>query len=123
MPAAEDDFFPQVAVLWMQAGHDKFGMPILAPPVEIPVQWTLKAAVQYTPQGTPEGVSGSARVDRRIKLGSELWLGALSDWYGSGSSDPESGVVVVSGYSEQLDLKGHGVMSRSVTFAFKGSNA
>lgn len=110
MPAQEQAFLPHKAVLWAWFSTDQFGQPVVSStPVEIDVRWTTKRTTAYAPDGSPVTLDATAVVDRFVAIGSEMWLGELASWYGTGSAGDDSEVCVVRTYSETADLKGREV--------------
>lgn len=110
MPSQERAFLPQRAVLWLSGNtFDQFGQPVVAPPVEIAVRWNDKQGEALDATGNTITLDATAVVDRRITIGSRLWLGTLAQWNGTG---PGSGqeipnrLIEVKTYSETPDIKG-----------------
>ena len=96
-------------MLWTAAGFDDYGEPTRATsPVEIKVRWLIGLKEAVDPNGNVIALESQAVVDRVIKAGSILWLGALADWYGTGSGGDDTELMRVAIYDETPDLKGRG---------------
>src|SRR6185369_15981726 len=109
MPALEKKDRYQKAVLWNavdgDAAVDRYGEVNVADPVEILVRWVWTETQMTNSQGDPVSVDATAVVDRDIYLGSRMWLGALADWYGTGSAFGDDFVMEVRVSKYGTDLK------------------
>jgi hypothetical protein len=108
MPQPELANRTQRAVLWPMLGYDAYGQATVGPPVEILVRWDTKRRETLDREGNSIALDATAVVDRRIDIGSRMWLGPISEWLGTGSleEDTHSGVMEVRSYSETPDIKG-----------------
>lgn len=98
MPAPEVSDLWQTAVLWPAIGYDSYGVVTVDDPVEIACRW-------ITGQQVEDGPDALAVVDQAIAVGGRMWLGALADWYGTGSAGDETEVMEVASYKETPDIK------------------
>jgi hypothetical protein len=105
MPPIETSDRHQTAVLWASSGRDAYGDPTVATPTELSVRWQLKRGETIGPEGTVVALDGVVVVDRRVAIGSQMWLGTLEDWYGTGSAGDDSEVYEVMTYNETPDIK------------------
>lgn len=107
MPPPETFCRHQKAVLWARTGTDDYGQPIVAAPVEIDVRWdgpTRREVLDA--QGNTIAIDAEVSCIQTIKVGSVMWLGKLTDWYGTGSAGTEVGLMEVKLYREVPDIKG-----------------
>lgn len=108
MPAPETDRRYQAAVLFPATGVDRYGQPTMGSPREIRVDYDDSKRDVLNSQGQRIAVDGVALVIEHIDIGSELWLGELSDWLGTGSGSAMTtpiDVLVVKTYTETPDVK------------------
>lgn len=108
MPAQEGSHRKQKAILWEKTGIDAYGQPkVAAVPVEIMVRWNTNRRNVLMPDGNTIALEGDAVVDQVIESGSRMWLGALRDWYGTGSSSGNSDeeLMEVVAYKDTPDVK------------------
>lgn len=119
MPPHELAWRYQKAVLWAarevrgRVVVDEHGEPRVGAPEEIEVRWVFGRTEALDSMGNTVSVDATAVVDRRIPEGSNMWLGCLEDWVGTGSGDEESNVMYVKAYNEALDIKGR-VTARTI---------
>ena len=111
MPPFEEMDRYQPAVLWEADGFDAYGQPTAdrASPVELEVRWNFKRSEAPGPDSTDILLDATVVADRVIKVGSRMWPGGLSDYYGTGSGsglDDSSDVYRVVFCNRTLDLKG-----------------
>jgi hypothetical protein len=120
LPAPELSHRLQSAVLWAVNGYDTYGVATVGTPIEINVRWKSVRKEVLGPQGNPIGIDAIARVDRKIHVGSIMWLGTLNQWFGNrqylaeignaipapGSSGQDTELMQVINYNETVDLKG-----------------
>jgi len=110
MPPLEDFDQVDTAVLWEWASVDGYGRQRVAEPVEVPVRWVQKWIEVPDGQGSSIILEATVALDRRVRVGSILWLGTLEEWeedhFGTGTSidDPELHVVRTSNNTN--DVKG-----------------
>lgn len=104
MPAPEQSHQYQPAVLWPFAGYDGYGNPKVGSPYEIRVRWNDVQSRVLAPDGTTISVDATAVVNRKILVGSRMWLGELDDLPGTAFL-PESGWVEVKAYNESPDIR------------------
>lgn len=106
MPPIETMEMHQKAVLWPMTGYDTYGQPqVSSIPIEISVRWEWKHEEEKSTDRYQVLLDAMVVVDRAIEEGSNMWLGTLSDWYGTGSSGEDSEVLQVKFYNEIPDLK------------------
>ncbi len=106
MPAVGSTLYDD-AVLWPVEGFDRFGQSLLGTPVPVKCRWddTIKQATDA--QGNRVSIDAMALMDRDVVVGSEMWLGALSDWIGTGSGqDDLTQVMEVKTFNETNDVRG-----------------
>lgn len=92
----------QKAVLWTVQTHaNEFGQQVnaVSGPVEIRVRWENGHKDLMDPKGNKIEVDAMVAASRVIPIGSKMWLGALADWYGTGSEGNDDDVMQV-----KLDL-------------------
>ena len=107
MPAQELSHLYQTAVLWSVSGIDRYGQPTMDTPVEIHLRWDDSSHTSLDPQGNRVRVDATALVDQDIAVGSELWLGTLDDWVGTGTGqDDETIVMTVKTFNSTPDVRG-----------------
>lgn len=124
MPSQETSHRHQTALYFPFAGVDDYGQPIVSSsPTELSVRWEFGRAETTDPQGNTVVVDAIVHVDRRITVGSEMWLGELEDWIGtgSGSAGSDDEVMRVVSYNETPDVKGR-KFYREVGLQFKGDS-
>src|SRR5438045_7940552 len=100
MPSPELSHLYQAAVLWnrttAQYGSDGYGQPLMdGVPVEIRCRWDDTKRECLDPEGNRIAVDATALVDRDIAIGSEMSLGNLSDWVGTGLGQDDDTLVMV----------------------------
>lgn len=113
MPSIETFQRFQKAVLWEARGFDAYGQPtVSATPVELDVRWVTKKGQNLRAKGNTSSadsnlvdIDATAVVDRVIKVGSTMWLGELTAWYGSGSDTNDDEVMEVKRCRVTPDLK------------------
>ena len=116
MPPPSRKCLVQTALLWEVAtGNQKtdaYGEIQVQAPVEIPVRWETHQteSVSFQAQGATVAFEAVVLVDREIAVGSLLWLGSFSDWYGTGTGGDADGLNgelhQVNAYSEVPNVKG-----------------
>lgn len=108
MPATELSHRYQAAVLWRKAGMNRYGEPTLHPPEEIRVDWDDTKREVLDSNGQRVAVDAAALVDRDIAVGSEMWLGELALWLGSGTGSGAAlpvDVMVVKTFNSTPDFR------------------
>lgn len=129
MPAQELSHLYQAAVLWPRTplssttrGSDAYGQPTLDTAVEIRVRWDDTKREVLDAQGNRVVVDATALVDRTIAVGSEMWLGPLSDWVGTAvGQDDDTEVMLVKTFNAVPDVRNRyvtrevGLMKKAAT--------
>ena len=111
MPQQEYTHRPHAALLFAADDVGEDGQPRVLPPIQIQVRWSTKRREIQDKQGNTIVLDASAVVGKRIKVGSNMWLGTLSDWAGTGSGSgsanlQDSELMEVKYYNETFDVKG-----------------
>lgn len=107
MPPPERATRRQKATLWRARGTNDYGLAILDPnPEEVTLRWVQQVGEVPIGQGDTVGLDAAAVVDTKIPVNSAIWLGALADWYGTGSGQDDTELMQVNSYSETPDAKG-----------------
>lgn len=117
MPHQELSHRFQTAVYWPAGGYDDYGQPLRQDPVELQVRWEKDQREYTDPEGNLHMLEATVHVDRRIGIGSKMWLGSLSEWLGTGSGDSDTELMEVRVYDEIPDVKNRGIY-REVGLAF-----
>lgn len=123
MPPVESKDLKQTAVLWPWIGYDNYGKPIHGSPVELSplsiprngVRWLTKRRMMTDAQGNVIALDATAVVAQKIDPDSLMWLGTLSDWYGTGSADTTTlgnELMIVKMYNEAPDIKNRSMNKR-----------
>lgn len=100
MPNIETAWRYDTAVVWMKRDvADNYGNPTLHSPIQLSVRIEEGQSEKLGPQGEPIAASVKVVVDRRIPVGSLMWLGYLSDYDGENLKQ-------VIDYREVPDIKG-----------------
>ena len=105
MPQPETSGRLQKAVLWERDGVDDYGQPTVGEGEELDVRWEFKEEDVLDPRGNPIRVDANAVVSQRIPVGSNMWLGSLNDWPGTGTPEPDDELMVVVAYQEVPDVR------------------
>jgi hypothetical protein len=100
MPSPELSHRYQAALLWNVTGVDRYGQRTVAPPVQVRVRWNHNRTEMLDPHGNQTTLDASVIVAQEVTIGSLMWLGLLSDWYGTGS-----GTGGVGGDDELMEVK------------------
>lgn len=106
MPAPETNARHQKAVLWPFTGVNNHGAPTVGDPEQIIVRWVHSKRETLDPQGNTIALDATVIVDEDIAIGSEMWLGELEDWYGTGTAPDDSEVMTVKTFNKTPDIKG-----------------
>jgi hypothetical protein len=106
MPSIEQSDRYQTAVLWVKTGVDRYGASVVADPVEIRVRWNVRRTEGTDALGNPIALDAQVVVDRVISIDSQMWLGSLAHWYGTGSAGQDDEVMFVRTFDRVLDVKG-----------------
>lgn len=80
--------------------------PTFAAAVEIPVRWVTGRTEARGPDGGTVSLDASIATDRRLVIGSQVWLGTLADWTGTGSDDTDAEIHRVATDRTARDVKG-----------------
>lgn len=80
--------------------------PVFAAAVEIPVRWVRVRQEAAGPDGGTVSLTASIATDRRLVIGSQVWLGSLADWTGTGSDDTDAEIHRVALDRTARDVKG-----------------
>lgn len=75
----------QKTVYWPFIKADVNGNPIVGNPIEIMTRWEFNKRGTRNPQETSVQYDATVDVDREIRDGSQLWLGAINDLPGNPS--------------------------------------
>ena len=105
----------QKAVLWAATGYDEYSDIEVSAGVEIDVRWEWGKRDGLDAQGNTITIEATVVVDRKIAVGSKMWLGKLAA-YETGET-----VLYVVNYDEIPDLKGR--KYRRVVSLSRHSNA
>lgn len=106
MTSLESSSRYQDAVLWTFSGRDEMGEPILSEPEEICVRWQTKRTEMKDAMGNKVVVDALVHVNQEILIGSQMWLGELSYWLGTGSAGHDDEVMTVVVFHKAGDVKG-----------------
>lgn len=80
MPAQEEAFLFDEAVIWEAAGVDKHNEPVILTPYKILVGWDNKSYKSIDNAGQPVRFDASIQTSEEYPLGSIFWLGKLEDF-------------------------------------------
>lgn len=106
MPPFETMDCRQKAVLWAVSNTlDSFGHYIVDAPVEIDVRWENKKHEETDAQGNPITLDAFVIAKQEIGVGSEMWLGKLDDYNGTGSGGDDSEIMRVVTSNKFPDIK------------------
>ncbi len=125
MPAQELSHRFQDAVLWPRAGYDNYGQATVHGAVDLVaaegtgVRWVTTNAEALDPQGNTITLDAKAIVDRRIDIGSLMFLGAYDELCGTGEGN--EGLMQVKTYQEAQDVKGRVVAKEVGLMRFRDS--
>ncbi len=110
MPPIELQARFEDAVLWPVVSgdvkQDNYGEVKVTTPVELKVQWVGVTGEMTDPMGNKVSTDAQVVVDREVKIGSLMWLGAYEDWLGTGSGDVDADLHKVVAFNFQKDIKG-----------------
>jgi hypothetical protein len=84
VPPLETTELDQKAVLMPYLRNDRYGNSIVGPAIEIDVKWNYAQRQALDPNGNVIALEATVIVDRKISLGSRMWLGELADFLGTG---------------------------------------
>lgn len=97
----------QTAVLWAATGRvDKYGVALVAAPIQIPVRWVTNRKEMIGPMETIIGLDAQAHVIQFVPNQSNIWLGTLADWLATGVNTVDNELMYVKDYQEGVDIKG-----------------
>jgi hypothetical protein len=91
MPPPETFHRHQTAILWRKVGDNAQNEPVLAAPIELTptngtgVRWEAGRRNMMDPQGNLINVDAVVVVAVDIPIGSQMWLGRLEEFYGTGT--------------------------------------
>ncbi len=106
MPDLSSTFLNQTATYWAATGKvDNYGVPTHENPVEIEVNWNENKSLGGQKNGT-QGIDASITSDVEIKVGSLLWLGEEDEWYGTGSANYDTELMIVQSVKWSSDCRG-----------------
>ena len=108
MPPLETADRKQKAVLWPLDGHDRYNNPKIGDPIELNVRWVGSTSEALDAEGNTITLDATVVVDRDISIDSNMFLGTLDDWLGTGSIGSASQVMHVKTVSTTTDLKNRG---------------
>lgn len=121
MPTLETLDRHQKAVLWEKVEDDTQGEPLVGDPVELTVRWEKIREEIQKPDSTIVALGAEVVVDRKIPIGSIMWLGELEEWYGTGSQGEGVELMQVQVYEEIPDLKNRYTIRTVKLDFFRGS--
>jgi hypothetical protein len=106
MPALEQDFRCQDAVLWPFLGNDRYGKPMVdwVHPQELKVRWDDAVTEATQPQSLVDAEPTDVIVDRAIIIGSLMRLGTLDS-----VPSPPDNLRRVTSYNAVPDVRGREV--------------
>jgi hypothetical protein len=121
VPSHETAWRRQKALLWNKIGVRDDGEPAVEEtPTPLWVRWVWTKADMLDTAGNPISVDAQAVVDRDIAPDSEMWLGSLEDWLGTGSGQPEDDVCVVKSIQTAYNIKGTAVRRELGLVRYRG---
>lgn len=116
MPTNEKRNRLQYAVYWPVVGVNEFGKLTVGDPIELRVRWEnlIRDASRDTntknyPRVEIHDYDAKAIVDRDLDEQGRLWLGKLSEWYGTGSGAYEEDVMEIAQFSKIPNTKNRGI--------------
>ena len=124
MPDQERAYRYQDAVLWVPIGVDRYGKSIMGLPSPIKVRWLHQRTRMLDPKGEALTVDETAIVGQDIPYDSLMWLGSLSDWFGTGSgtgSVVTNTLCVVKAFSKISDVKNRAITRQAGLMRYKGT--
>jgi len=77
----------QDALYWPKIGDDRYGNPGFGSLLEVLVRWDDKAVVFRDAEGEETVSDAIVMVDRKMPIGSALWLGSLHEFLYDQSGD------------------------------------
>jgi hypothetical protein len=104
----------ETALYWPFLGVDGYGQAVVGPPVQIMVRWNNVYREALNAQSTSIPLDAIAWTNAETLVGSHMWLGTLTEWYGespgsssgSVSSRNQSAVYYVKTSTPTKDVKG-----------------
>lgn len=108
MPPLQICALHQRCILWEKTGRNSRGEVIVTDlPLEIDCRWEWGQSEMIDPAGTTVAVDAMVVVDRRIEIGSQMWLGLMKDLPpGTSFVDQPNELMWVAVYYEIPDDKG-----------------
>ena len=85
MPPLETLDMYQRAVVIPKLGVDRYNETVRGEPREVTVRWIEGRVELADAEGTPLIFDALVIADERFPQGTLMWLGELSEWYGTGS--------------------------------------
>lgn len=98
--------YNQVAVYWPIVGRDRTNEPLIGDPVQINVRWEARHKEVLRPDGTRLLIAATVWADRSIPIGSQIWLGEVADWSGTGIEGGDEEIMYVATRSMIPDERG-----------------
>lgn len=95
----------EAVVLWNFIGRGEDGEPVVDAPIEIRCRWENIRKEMKDEKGNVVIVDAVVVVEREIKEGSQMWLGELDSWMGTGSSGDDTQVMEVIARGNIPDIK------------------
>lgn len=95
----------QKALMWPVIGTDRYGQVRVGAPVELRVRWDWGRKEVLGQDGSSQSADATVIVDRRIQVGSLMWLGGLNDLPGTAQM-AETDIMQVITYKGVKDVKG-----------------
>lgn len=96
----------QTALLFLKTGVDEYNEPVTAEPIELMVRWQNSSRDVRGPNGTTITLDATVTANRDIPIGSQMWLGTLARWVGTGSDGTETELMEVVSRELVPDVKG-----------------
>lgn len=105
MPAIEEMFLEQTAVLWEAAGTDIYGREVVSSdPYEVSVVWTWGRSQSRDAKGNVIAIDATVLIFQEVPVDSVMWLGTLDDLPGT-ALVPEEDVMVVASCNASPNMK------------------
>ena len=111
MPDMEISGLHDTAVLWPASTYDNYGELTIGSPVEIPCRWVESKRETRDAQGNIVVIDATVIVKQDIAIGSQMFLGTLNAWYGTGTGSglEPNNLMVVHSFSKTEDIKGRAI--------------
>lgn len=111
----------QKAVYWEFIREGDYGAAEVMAPVEITVRWIAGRKDTLDSRGNVVSIDAVLVVNQDIPIHSEMWLGTMDSWLGTGSAGDDTEVLRVVNFKKVPDLKGRNFY-REVELKRKGDN-